>query len=478
MAVLGHLEPKRVFRFFEELCGIPHGSSNTKAISDWLMVFAEERKLEAWQDELNNVVIVKAATPGYEHAPAVILQGHMDMVCEKAPDCTKNMDTEGLDLAVEGDTIYAVDTTLGGDDGIAVAMALAILDAKNLEHPRVEAVFTVDEEIGMLGVAGLDVSMLQGRRMLNLDSEAEGIFTVSCAGGNVTECTIPLTRAPYEGTILTVTVGGLAGGHSGIEIHKGLGNSNLLMGRVLYAAAQRTELRLVNISGGLKDNAIPRETVATVIAADAEAVKEVCREMDAVLKQEYRVTDPDVSVTVQTGGSGVPMDAETTNRVLCLLTCLPNGVQAMSADIPGLVQTSLNLGVLYTTETELYSGSCVRSSVETQKQMLVDRIRCLAQTLGGTAKVCGDYTAWAYRQDSPLRDLLAEVFTEQYGHAPKIEALHAGLECGVLAAKLPDLDCVSLGPDITEIHTCREKLHIASTQRLWALVTETLKRMK
>jgi len=479
MAVLEHLEPKSVFRFFEELCGIPHGSSNTKAISDWLMAFAKERKLEAYQDELNNVVIVKEATPGYEDAPAVILQGHTDMVCEKAPDCSKDMDTEGLDLAVEGDTVYAVGTTLGGDDGIAVAMALAVLDAEDLQHPRVEAVFTVDEEIGMLGAAGLDVSMLQGRRLLNLDSEEEGIFTVSCAGGNVTECVIPLVREPYEGTALIISVGGLAGGHSGVEINKGLGNSNLLMGRVLYAAAQRADLRIIHVSGGLKDNAIPRETVATVMTTDAEEVKAVCREMDAVLKQEYRVTDPDVSVVVEeTELSCLPMDAKTTEKVLCFLTCLPNGVQTMSADIPGLVQTSLNLGILYTTETELCSGSCVRSSVETQKQMLVDRIRCLAQTLGGTAEVCGDYAGWAYRQDSPLRDLLVEVFTEQYGCAPKIEALHAGLECGVLAAKLPGLDCVSLGPDITEIHTCRERLHIASTQRLWALVTETLKRMK
>ena len=208
MAVLEHLEPKSVFHFFEELCAIPHGSSNTKQVSDWLISFAKERNLEAWQDELNNVVIIKEATPGYENSSPVVIQGHMDMVCEKAPGCQKDMGKEGLDLAVEGDTVYAIGTTLGGDDGIAVAMALAILDGRNLQHPRVEAVFTVDEEVGMLGAAGLDVSMLRGQSMLNLDSEAEGVFTVSCAGGNMTLCTLPLTRAPYEGTALTVTVGG------------------------------------------------------------------------------------------------------------------------------------------------------------------------------------------------------------------------------------------------------------------------------
>ena len=478
MAVLEHLEPKSVFHFFEELCAIPHGSSNTKQVSDWLISFAKERNLEAWQDELNNVVIIKEATPGYENSSPVVIQGHMDMVCEKAPGCQKDMGKEGLDLAVEEDTVYAIGTTLGGDDGIAVAMALAILDAGNLQHPRVEAVFTVDEEIGMLGAAGLDVSMLRGQSMLNLDSEAEGVFTVSCAGGNMTLCTLPLTRAPYEGTALTVTVGGLAGGHSGVEIHKGLGNSNLLMGRVLYAAAQRAEVRLVDVAGGLKDNAIPRETTAALVTADAEAVRVVCREMDAVLKREYQVTDPGVFVAVAEGGNVLPMDKETTERVLCFLTCLPNGVQTMSADIPGLVQTSLNLGVLNTTEQELWGESCVRSSVDSQKQMLVDRIRCLVKMLGGTVEVRGDYGGWAYRQDSPLRDLLVEVFTEQNGYEPRIEAIHAGLECGVFISKLPGLDCVSLGPDLTEIHTCRERLHIASTQRLWNLVVETLKRMK
>ena len=479
MAVLEHLEPKGVFRFFEEMCGIPHGSSNTKQISDWLVAFAKERGLEYYQDALNNVIIIKEATPGYEAAEPVILQGHMDMVCEKAPDCEKDMETEGLELAVEGDTVYAVGTTLGGDDGIAVAMALAILDAEDLPHPRVEAVFTVDEEIGMLGVADLDVSMLRGRRMLNLDSEAEGVFTVSCAGGNDTRCTLPLNREPCEGTVLTITVGGLAGGHSGVEIDKGLGNSNLLMGRVLCAAAARAELRLVRVDGGLKDNAIPRETTAVLVTKDPEAVLAVCRELDASFKNEYCITDPGVFVSAaETGGEGVPMDAETTRRVICFLTCLPGGIQAMSADIPGLVQTSLNLGILQTEEMRLVGAHCVRSSVDSQKQMLVDRLTCLTEMLGGQVEVFGDYAGWQYQQESPLRDLLTEVFVEQYGYEPKIEAIHAGVECGIFAGKLPGLDCVSLGPDLTEIHTCREKMHIASVQRLWTMVLETLKRMK
>ena len=478
MAILEHLEPRGVFRFFEELCAIPHGSSNTKAVSDWLMGFARERGLEAYQDGLNNVIIIKEATSGYESAEPVILQGHMDMVCEKAPGCAKDMEKEGLDLAVDGDAVYAEGTTLGGDDGIAVAMALAILDADDIPHPRLEAVFTVDEEIGMLGATALDVSMLRGRRMLNLDSEEEGVFTVGCAGGNLTQCTLPLTRAPYAGKALTVTVGGLRGGHSGAEIDKGLGNANMLMGRLLYAASRKAELRLVEVNGGLKDNAIPRETVATLVTTDPEAVLAVCRELDAQLKNEYRTTDPDVFVTAAESTASLPMDDDTTRRVLCFLTCAPNGIQAMSADMPGLVQTSLNLGILKTEKDAVIASFCVRSSIDGQKQMLVERLTCMTEALGGTVEVFGDYSGWEYRPDSPLRELLVEVFTQQYGHAPRIEAIHAGVECGIFSGKLPGLDCVSMGPDLTEIHTCREKLYISSVQRLWTMVLETLKRMK
>ena len=479
MEILERLEPRGVFRFFEELCAIPHGSGNTKGVSDWLMAFARERKLEAYQDQLNNVIIIKEATPGYENAEPVLLQGHMDMVCEKAPGCAKDMDKEGLDLAVEGDTVYARGTTLGGDDGIAVAMALAILDAEGIPHPRLEAVFTVDEEIGMLGAVGMeDVSMLRGRRMLNLDSEVEGVFTVSCAGGNVTKCTLPILREAFGGQVLTVTVGGLRGGHSGVEIDKGLGNACLLLGRVLTACGRETALRLVSVSGGLKDNAIPREASAVVAAADAREIRAVCARLDAELKNEYRTTDPEVFVSVRDGGAGLPMDEDSTRRILAFLTCAPNGIQAMSADIPSLVQTSLNLGILTTGDETVDASFCVRSSVDSQKQMLVERLECLTETLGGSVGVFGDYSGWEYRSDSPLRELLVEVFTEQYGHAPKIEAIHAGVECGIFAGKLPGLDCVSMGPDLTEIHTCRERLHIASVQRLWAMVLETLKRMK
>ena len=479
MSLLSHLEPKGVFTFFEEICAIPHGSGNTKQISDYLKAFAEDRSLEVYQDQWNDVIIIKEATPGYEGAEPVILQGHMDMVCEKAPGCPKDMEREGLDLVVEGDTISAKDTTLGGDDGIALAVALALLDDESLPHPRLECVFTADEETGMDGAINIDLSMLRGRRMLNLDSEEEGVFTVSCAGGNRTTCVLPIRReaCPWEG--VAVTISGLDGGHSGAEIHRGLGNACMLLGRALATIAEETEVRLISVTGGLKDNAIPREAAALLVAADAREAVSAAEKLNAVLKEEYRATDAGVTLTaIPAAAEGTPMDADATARIISFLTCAPNGVQVMSGDIPGLVQTSLNLGILKTEEETVTAAFCVRSSVETQKAMVTQRLTHLASLCGGTASVWGDYPGWAYRADSPLRELLGEVYRAQQGKEPRVEAIHAGLECGLFAGKLPGLDCVSIGPDLEEIHTTREKMHIASVQRLWALVTETLARMK
>ena len=454
MPILEKLQPQAVFAHFEQLCAIPHGSGNTKAISDYLVRFAAARGLRHIQDEYNNVIIFCPGTPGYETAAPVILQGHMDMVCETAPDCAKDMTSEGLDLFIDGDTIGARGTTLGGDDGIAVAMALAILDADDIPHPPLEVVLTVDEETGMLGADALDASVLQG-------------------------CTLPVTRAAFPGTALTVTVSGLLGGHSGAEIDKGRGNANQLLGRVLYAVGARTALRVVCVDGGLKDNAIPRESRAVITVADSDAAQAAIADMDAALRHEYAAADPDVFVRAEPAQLQMPpMDAASTQRTVCMLCCLPNGIQAMSQDIPGLVQTSLNLGILTTSEQCVQASFCVRSSVATQKEMLVARLRCLMAQLGGSVDVSGDYPAWEFRKDSPLRERMIDVFREQYGHDPKVEAIHAGVECGLFAGKLPGLDCVSFGPDLTEIHTCRERMHIASVQRVWRYTLEVLRRCK
>ena len=415
MRVLSKLEPQPVFHFFEDLCAIPHGSGNTKCISDYCVAFAKARGLEYHQDQSNNVIIIKPATAGYEDAAPVILQGHLDMVCEKEPGCQKDMLHDGLDLEVDGDYVRARGTTLGGDDGIAVAMALAILDSSDIPHPRLEAVFTVDEEIGMLGAVAMDVSPLKGRALVNMDSEEEGIFTVSCAGGNVTTCTLPAARLPFEGTALTVSICGLQGGHSGVEIHKGRANANMLMGRLLQAMAKAAPLRIVSVDGGLKDNAIPTLSTARIVTADAAAAKGAAQQMAEHFSSEYRVTDPGVAVSVEDGATGEPMDQVSTERVICMLTCLPNGIQVMSAEIAGLVQTSLNLGILVTEQDQICASFSVRSSVDSQKEMLKARLTALMQGLGGTTAYSGEYSGWEYRDDSPLRQLMTEVYREQYG---------------------------------------------------------------
>lgn len=330
----------------------------------------------------------------------------------------------------------------------------------------------------MDGAMGIDVSGVKGRRMLNIDSEDEGVFTVSCAGGARMDCVLPVRREAFAAPVQRITVQGLVGGHSGTEIDKGRGNGVQLMGRVLASVAEETELRLVEVCGGLKDNAIPTGAQA-LISANAEVTAEVCRRMTQSLREEYRVTDPDVEVTVEPAETDMlPMDAVSTRRAVCLLVCHPNGVQVMSADIPGLVQTSLNMGILTTGETAVHLSSSVRSSVESQKQMLLQRIACLTAELGGETSTRGEYPGWAYLPDSPLRDLMVEVFTDQYGYEPKVEAIHAGLECGLFSAKLPGLDCVSFGPDLKEIHTFREKMSISSVQRVWKMLVELLRRMK
>ena len=484
MGVLSDLRPRAVFRFFEELCAIPHGSHNTRAVSDYITAFAKARGLKFRQDELNNVIIWKGPTAGYENAPTVMIQGHMDMVAEKEAGCVKDMEREGLDLFVDGDLVGARGTTLGGDDGIAVAMALAILDAEDLQHGPLECLFTVDEEVGMLGARGLDTSDLNAKYMLNLDSEKEKVFTVSCAGATRAVCTLPVSRAAFTGAVLRLTVDGLAGGHSGEEIHKGRANANILMGRALAGLMNVTDLRLLTVKGGAKDNAIPREASALLTVRDPQAAEAAVRTLGAALANEYRAADGGIQVkltTAERGGSDSPrppMDEDSTRRVAAFLFCAPNGVQMMSAEVPGLVQTSLDLGQVGAEGGAVVARFLIRSSVDSQAAEITEKVVTLTKALGGVVDIPASYSAWPYRPDSHLRDVMTEAFRAVYHEEPKIEALHAGLECGILSGKMPELDCISFGPDLTDIHTPRERLHIASTERTWRLTLEALKRLK
>ncbi len=477
MAVLEGLKPEKVFEFFEKICSIPHGSGNTKEISDMLCSFAKERGLWYYQDEVNNVIIKKEGTFGKENSAPIILQGHMDMVCEKAPDCTLDMEKEGLILKTDGELVFAEGTTLGGDDGIAVAMMMAILDADDIPHPPIEAVITVDEEIGLIGAGEIDASLLKGKRMINIDSEEEGVFTVSCAGGIRAECTFPIKREDKEAKSCIIEVGGLIGGHSGVEIDKGRANSSILLGRVLKTLSEKAEISLVSVEGGLKDNAIPRHSVAKIALCDEKIISETCDEMTKIFKNEYSKTDREVYVKFSEGEYEIPMDRESTEKIINALCVLPNGIMEMSHQIEGLVQTSLNLGILKTDENRVVADFGLRSSIESQKEMLCQRLSCIAESLGGEIELSGNYPGWEYREESPLRDLMVEVFKEQYNAEPKMEAIHAGLECGVFAGKIKDFEAISIGPDMKDIHTFSERLYIKSTERTYNMLLETLKRM-
>lgn len=479
MRVLENLEPKEVFYYFEEICKIPHPSYKEGKISDYLVAFAKERNLEVYQDDLKNVVIIKEATKGYEDAEPIILQGHMDMVCEKEPECSIDFENDPLELQIEGDYISAKGTTLGGDDGIAVAYALAILDSDTIEHPRLEVVLTVSEEVGMDGATGIDLSMLKGKKVLNLDSEEEGHMLASCAGGCTTVCRLPVEFEKKTGEAFEIHISGLLGGHSGGEIDKERANANLLMGRFFLRLVEKMPFSVVTLEGGTKDNAIPRESKAKVLVAaeHTEILKKKAAEYQEILSKEYQSSDKDICIKVIGLGRAeeMAMSEASTKKVTALLVHLPAGVQRMSMDIEGLVETSLNLGILYTEEDAVVLKYSVRSSVKTQKEYLVEKLKSFTELLGGSISVYGDYPAWEYKKDSRLREDMVAIYERMYGKKPSVEAIHAGLECGILSGKIPDMDAVSIGPDMIDIHTTGEKLCISSTKRVWEYVLEVLK---
>lgn len=481
MDILAGLEPKGVFHFFEQICRIPHGSGNVAAISDYLKRFAEERGLFCIQDSLGNIIIVREASPSFAEEPAYILQAHMDMVAVADPDAGVDMAKDALALRVEDGKIFAEGTSLGGDDGIGVAYCLALLDEKELALPRLEVVLTVDEETGMEGAVGIDLSMLRGRRMINLDQEEEGIFVTGCAGGARVDVKIPLKeeKAPQETVRLTIGIGGLQGGHSGMEINKGRGNANRLLGSLLCGLSSRYDVRLLSMEGGSADNAIPREAKADILVqkADSEAVMSYLETEEKRIRESLRETDPGFMLEkCYAGGDGAAgcFTRETTANAVSCLDRLPNGVVAMSEDVEGMVETSLNLGVLGLREKCLCLQYAVRSGIDRDKEELCRNMAQTAEQMGASVKVRNAYPGWSYQKDSPLRKKMVQIYEKMYGHKPVLETIHAGLECGIFAGKIEGLDCVSVGPDLENVHTTKERMDIESVGRVWSYLLEVL----
>lgn len=482
MAVLENIEPKRVFHFFEELCQIPHATFDTKRISDHCVKFAKDRGLEVTQDAANNVIIRKGGTPGYENSEPVILQGHIDMVCVKTPDSKHDFDKDPLDIYVEEGCVKARDTSLGGDDGIAVAMAMAVLDSDDIPHPPIEAVFTADEETGMGGATAIDLSVLKGKKLLNIDSEIEGILTAGCAGGISLMGEIPVSREERQGTLMNVKICGLQGGHSGIEIDKQRGNAHKLMGRLLHALSRETELFLMDINGGEKDNVISMDSTARILVAEGDVckVKETAEAMKAVFDNEFMGDEPGLEINAAEEGAGSynVCDRESTDKFVRYLLIVPNGVQCFARKLEGLVESSLNLGIIKTTDAYINVGHMIRSSVESYKQAMYEQVETFIEMVGGKGTITSEYPAWQYNPDSELCGMMKRIYTEMFGEEPKVFAVHAGLECGLFLGKRPDLDCVSVGPNLLDVHSFNEKVDIASVERTWKYLKEILAELK
>lgn len=483
MSKLGNLSSEKVFQYFEEICSIPHGSGNEKMLSDFLVDFARERNLYYRQDEKCNVVIKKEGSLGYERVQAVILQAHLDMVCQKNKGTKKDFLTEGIHLVVEGDFISAKGTTLGADNGIAVAYMMTLLDDTSLCHPPIEAVFTVEEETGLGGANFFDPFDLTGKRFINLDTEEEGVLLSGCSGGRRVEISLPISRQEAEvgKRAYGIFVGGLKGGHSGADIHLQRANANVLMGRILFSLAEGVEYDLVQVDGGTVDNAICREAESIILMKEdqVETGRGILAQLEKTFQEEYNTQDPSITIRMMLLQEEVfqVLTQEEKKTVVDLLYLLPYGVQSMCMDMEGLVESSSNMGILETTPTHIRIDNALRSSVESRKELLSEKIQVIANRCGCEFKICSDYPGWKYNPDSPLLHHFAKVYETLAGKPPIITAIHAGLECGIFGKKMQGLDMVSLGPEMYDVHTPDERVSISSTLRVWAYLKEVLAKM-
>ncbi|MDO4976261.1 MAG: beta-Ala-His dipeptidase [Eubacteriales bacterium] len=493
------LNTEKVFRFFEEISRIPHGSGNTGQIAKYLVNFARERNLLVKKDEAGNIAIFKDASEGYEKAGAVILQGHMDMVCEKDTDCEIDMATEGISLLTDGEFIFADGTTLGGDDGIAIAYMLALLDDGQIPHPPLEILITNDEEVGLAGASALSIEGFKAKRLINLDSEEEGYLTVSCAGAVRTYSDIPveyesvyaekeekylMETGLQEGSSQTsfrIEISNLKGGHSGVDIGNQRSNAIILMGRILSELSLKYDFRIVNVSCPGRENVIPKgaECILVCEVANTDAFTEDFLSLCEQIYMELEETESDVEFELAEYLVQFRcLTLESTKKLIFAMYHMPDGVQVEYPEIPGMIRSSLNTGILELSDDFARFGTLIRSNMDEEKQMVINKVKTFIEFLGGTVRLENDYPAWAYRKDSPLRDKMVQIFESLYGQSPKISITHGGLECGILAGRLGNLDMVSMGPNLYDVHTPRERMEIASVQRTWEYLLEILGNMK
>lgn len=483
MKILQNLEPKAVFQYFEEISNIPRGSGNEKGISDYLLNFGKELGLESIQDEALNVIIKKPGTPGYENAPTVIIQGHMDMVCEKNNGVEHDFEKDPLKLRIVDDYIYATDTTLGADNGIAVAYAMAILASNDIPHPPIEVLLTTDEETGMSGAMAIKKENLQGKILINLDNEEEGYLLVSCAGGVRSTATLKVDEQEIGSKkLIKINISGLKGGHSGMDIIKERGNSNKILGRVLKGLLREVKFNLVSLNGGSKNNAIPREAEAIIAVNpnDENTAIEVINNWNNIIENELRAQDPGLKIeaSITDIKTCKEFTDESTKKVVDLLYIYPNGINSKSTEIEGLVESSTNLGVLTTKDGVVEFDSAIRSSIPSLKEEIVLRSKTIVELLGGKFETTSDYPGWEYDPNSKVRDICQKVHKDMYGKEAKIVAIHAGVECGLFNEKLGNLDMISFGPNLYDVHTPQEHMSITSVKNTWDYLLKILEEIK
>ncbi len=475
-----NIKPERVFYYFGNICDVPHGSGDTDGIGRYCKNFARNHGLKYEIDDSNNVVIYKPGTAGYEDSEPVILQGHTDMVCQKADGYHINFVERGIEAYVDGDFVKARGTTLGADNGIAVAMILAILEDDTIAHPPIEAVFTTDEEIGMIGAKALDKTLLKGKRMVNIDSEDGDIITVSCAGGSDVVAVIPTNRVEVKGDSVKIVLKGLNGGHSGIEINGNRVNADILMGRVLNHLRNAMSFSVVSVCGGDKSNAIPKYSEALLVADNGDALKSIADDYLDIVKEEISDRESDFSYIVEVGGKGEyrVLSADSAYKLINTLVAVPNGVMDMSANVEGLVETSLNLGILATEYDTLNIHISLRSNKSSALTALEERVAAFFKMQSIESTIFGKYLPWEYKENSVLRDTYKRIYKQEIGEEPKVEAIHAGLECGVFAAEIEDFDCISIGPFLYDVHTVNERLSISSTETVYKNLLKLLEELR
>ncbi len=468
---------QRVIAIFEELNKVPRRSKSEERVARWLMEWAKKHGFETKSDKVKNVLITVPATKGCEKAPTLIVQGHMDMVCEKTPDSPHDFSKDPIKCIVEGEWMHADRTTLGADNGIAIALAFALVEDPEVVHPKLELLFTVDEETGLTGANALEPGFLTGKILLNVDSEDEGIFTVGCAGGRDTKITVPLSyeKMPTGVSFCRIAVGGLSGGHSGVDIKEPRGNANIILVRFLAELRKKTPFSLVTLKGGSAHNAIPRDAEAVIAGPALSIIEEAAREFEKVMKNELP-KDNGVKVTVSPAEkTGEVMDRNTTDRVIDLILALPHGVAAMSAEMAGLVETSNNLAILTITDKSLTIITSQRSSVMSRLDWITQKVETVARLAGATPVTGSGYPAWQPNLSSPLLARCLKVYKELFKTDAKVEAIHAGLECGIIGAKYPGMDMISFGPTVKHPHSPEEKLHIPSVGRCYEFMKALFK---